>query len=75
MIMNKITKENLSRNLDRVYSSWVTHSKFDFIPRDMNIEDFMYTFDERLSPEQKKFLRSLVDVMVEIQNFEENEDE
>ena len=71
--MNKITKESLSRNLDRVYSSWVTHSKFHFIPRDMSIEDFMYTFDERLRPEQKKFLRSLLDVMVEIKNFEENE--
>ena len=65
-----MNKEFHLKNLDRVYNSWVRYSSFTFIPKVMEIEDFMYEYDDLLRPDQKKFLRSLLDVIVSIQNFE-----
>ena len=68
-----MNKEFHLKNQDRVYNSSVRYSSFTYIQNVMKIEDFMYEYDDLLRPDQKKFLRSLLDVIVSIQNFEDIE--
>ena len=69
-----MNKEYHLKKLDRLYKDWVLHSKFHFIPKSMEIEEFMSENYEQLTHDQYFFLRSLITVTAHIQNFEEDKE-
>ena len=62
-----------TNNLNKIYDDWIKYT-IGHNPSNKNsrhnIEDFMMIHEDELTPSQNKFLRSLLDVMVEIQNHE-----
>ena len=69
-----MNKEYHLKKLDRLYKDWVLHSKFHFIPKPMEMEEFIDVNYEQLTHDQYFFLRSLVNVTAHVQNFEEYEE-
>ena len=68
-----MNKEYHLKKLDRLYKDWVLHSKFHFIPKSMEIEEFMSENYDQLTHDQYLFLRSLVNVTAHVQHFQEND--
>ena len=58
-----------TNNLNKIYDDWIKYT-IGNNPNNLDIEQFMMIHEDELTPSQNKFLRSLLDVMVEIQNHE-----
>ena len=58
-----------TNNLNKIYDDWIKYT-IGNNPNNLDIEQFMMIHEEELTSSQNKFLRSLLDVMVEIQNHE-----
>ena len=70
-----MNKEHHLKKLDHLYKDWILHGKFNFIPKPMEIEEFIDKNYDQLTDDQNKFLRSLITITAHIQNFEENEND